>query len=146
MEHRVKANDGYYRIYNDETQSSVYEHRLVYERMIGKIPEGFHIHHIDGNRGNNDISNLMAIDGRIHNSLEMRRIRKMMKEDVTAKMLETRSKHGSCRSMKVKCIETGKIYDSITEASREFEGSRQNIVNALNGRQAKAFGYHWEYV
>lgn len=35
-----------------------YLHRMVYEDANGPIPKGMHIHHIDGDEGNNDISNL----------------------------------------------------------------------------------------
>ena len=33
-------------------------HRVVWEYYKGKIPKGYHIHHIDENTANNDISNL----------------------------------------------------------------------------------------
>lgn len=33
-------------------------HREVYKHHCGEIPEGYHVHHVDGNRSNNDISNL----------------------------------------------------------------------------------------
>jgi hypothetical protein len=36
-------------------------HRLVYEAFVGKIGKGLEIDHIDGNRHNNDISNLRAL-------------------------------------------------------------------------------------
>jgi len=33
-------------------------HREVWESLNGPIPKGFHVHHKDGDRSNNDISNL----------------------------------------------------------------------------------------
>lgn len=33
-------------------------HRAVWEKENGKIPNGYQIHHIDGNKHNNDINNL----------------------------------------------------------------------------------------
>lgn len=39
-----------------------YVHRIVAEAFIGKIPKGYHVHHIDGNRLNNHVSNLQIID------------------------------------------------------------------------------------
>ena len=38
-----------------------YLHRYVWEQVIGPIPEGIHIHHIDGDVTNNDIANLAAV-------------------------------------------------------------------------------------
>ena len=36
-------------------------YRTIWERHNGKIPQGFEIHHIDGNRNNNNISNLLCV-------------------------------------------------------------------------------------
>ena len=33
-------------------------HRAVWEYFHGPIPKGYHIHHMDGNRANNNIENL----------------------------------------------------------------------------------------
>ena len=41
-------------------------HRYVWEQTNGKIPEGYHIHHIDGDKNNNDISNLMMLTSTEH--------------------------------------------------------------------------------
>ena len=35
-----------------------YSHKVAYWKYYGYIPEGFEIHHKDGNKHNNDISNL----------------------------------------------------------------------------------------
>lgn len=37
------------------------EHRIVWEEHYGKIPEGMQIHHIDGDKTNNNISNLQLV-------------------------------------------------------------------------------------
>ncbi len=36
-------------------------HRVVYETFVGKIKSGYEIDHIDGNKHNNDITNLRAV-------------------------------------------------------------------------------------
>ena len=41
-------------------------HRVVWEYYNGKIPKGYHIHHIDGDCTNNNISNLQLIEDRKH--------------------------------------------------------------------------------
>lgn len=41
-------------------------HRYVWEFYHGEIPKGYHIHHIDGDKSNNDISNLKMVEGQRH--------------------------------------------------------------------------------
>ena len=60
---------------------------------------------------------------------------------------ETRRKIGKGNSKKVRCIETGEIFDSVTAASID-KGILSNscISAALHGRYKTSGGYHWEYV
>lgn len=57
---------------------------------------------------------------------------------------------GFCKpKVKVKCVETGIIYESIAEAGRSVgkgKNSKCNIYNACSGRAPSAYGFHWEYV
>ena len=41
-------------------------HVLVAEHFIGKIPKGFHVHHLDDNKQNNIVSNLEIIHPKKH--------------------------------------------------------------------------------
>lgn len=41
-------------------------HRDVWELHNGPIPEGYHIHHIDGDRSNNSLENLALMPGLAH--------------------------------------------------------------------------------
>lgn len=54
-------------------------HRYVWECEVGPIPKGCQIHHIDGNKANNDLSNLaiMTATGhqRLHGQEEARKAR-----------------------------------------------------------------------
>ena len=47
---------------------------------------------------------------------------------------------------KVKCITTGKIYNSIKEAADELGLYHSNIVACCNGRRATCGGLEWEYL
>lgn len=44
-------------------------HRYVWLKYYGSIPKGYHIHHIDGDRRNNKIQNLAALDTKTHRRL-----------------------------------------------------------------------------
>jgi hypothetical protein len=41
-------------------------YRALYEAHKGAIPDGYHIHHVDGNPYNNDIHNLIAVSAEEH--------------------------------------------------------------------------------
>ena len=49
-------------------------HRYVWKHYCGEIPKGFHIHHIDGNKSNNDISNLMLLTSYAHHKLHQNKL------------------------------------------------------------------------
>lgn len=48
------------------TAAPVRLHRAVWEAENGPIPEGYHVHHIDGDTGNNDIGNLECLSAGEH--------------------------------------------------------------------------------
>lgn len=47
-------------------------HRAVWEKHNGKVPDGYHVHHIDGDRSNNSIDNLALMEGHDHLSEHMK--------------------------------------------------------------------------
>lgn len=46
-------------------------HRAVWEYHNGEIPKGYHVHHKDGDTGNNEIENLTLMEGYKHLSEHM---------------------------------------------------------------------------
>ena len=44
-------------------------HREVYRKKHGPIPAGWVVHHVDGNHGNNDLQNLIAMPAPLHASM-----------------------------------------------------------------------------
>lgn len=64
---------GYWRISSSkEGNMGKLLHRLIYEKEHDcTIPEGYVIHHIDGNKTNNDISNLEMLKAGEHNRMHM---------------------------------------------------------------------------
>ena len=51
---------------NSGKRNTLRIHRLVYENFAGEIPKGYHIHHKDGNKQNNMITNLEALSPKEH--------------------------------------------------------------------------------
>lgn len=66
----VMAN-GYIRVRNYEKNKYEYEHRYVWESNYGHIPKGYVIHHIDGDRTNNDINNLEILTKERHDRITL---------------------------------------------------------------------------
>ena len=60
---------GYRRIWTTDENGKrrmAMEHRVIWESFYGPIQEGLQIHHKDGNKLNNDISNLEILDALHH--------------------------------------------------------------------------------
>lgn len=53
-------------------KTTILMHRYVWEYYNCPIPKGYHVHHKDGNRANNDISNLELLKGTVHEKLHGR--------------------------------------------------------------------------
>ena len=59
----------YYQRHEKWKEPPVFLHRKIYEDNFGPIPEGFHIHHIDGNPDNNSPDNLAALPASAHGKI-----------------------------------------------------------------------------
>lgn len=57
--------NGYYAT-NSKGRKSTYLHRAIWEFHFGPIPARHHIHHIDHDSQNNDISNLQCLPAKVH--------------------------------------------------------------------------------
>lgn len=66
----------------------------------------------------------------------------------TEQIQELRLLDGVCKAAKrkVRCIETGHIYESITAAAKANNCSQAAVSAVLSGRLKAVKGYHWEYV
>lgn len=64
---RYISYDGYWILTARSKQ--LREHRVVYEKAFGPIPKGYVIHHINHNKLDNSLSNLMAMSRSEHNKI-----------------------------------------------------------------------------
>ena len=55
-------------------------HIYIYEKFNGKIPKGMQVHHIDHNKDNNDISNLILLTRQEHNKIHYEEMTQEEKE------------------------------------------------------------------
>ena len=49
-------------------------------------------------------------------------------------------------SKKIKCIDTNKVFNSVSEASREYKIPAGNISKCCNGQRKIAGGYRWIFI
>ena len=110
-------------------------HRYVWIKERGAIPTGYHIHHINGDILDNRIENLKCLSSSDHSKLHDKegRLEKRVRASVES------------IKKKVKCIETGIVYDSLKEAAEKTGNSSTNISAVLKGNQKTTKKTHWEY-
>ena len=104
-------------------------HRLVlsiFNPIVGM--ENMEVNHKDENKLNNSLDNLEWVT-----SLENCNY-------------GTRNSKLGVRAIKILCIETGVVYESMIMASKLTGTCYSGISNYLHGRQNKAGGYNWEVI
>lgn len=115
-------------------------HRLVYETFLGSIPKNFDVHHLDGDKQNNTLNNLIALSKRDHLLIETssypKRIMGMYKYN------KSRRKHIIQLSLDREYIAE---YLGIEEASMATGVCARNIAQVINHEQGRtqAGGFIW---
>lgn len=109
-------------------------HRLVAETFIPNPDNLSEVNHIDENKLNNEVNNLEWCTHK-YNTNHGTRIERIS---------ETQRNRKDC-SKPVMCIETGIVYPSINEASRQTGADRNTIADVCKGKLKTARGYHWKY-
>ena len=126
---------------NSKKKSTCYVHRLVAQAFIPNTNNLPQVNHKDGNKQNNSIDNLEWIS---------------VKNNIIHSIKILNNDHAKSLKHRVKCIETGVIYKSISEASILTNISRRGIGDAaVNKIRCKngyswqvqtAGGYHWKFI
>lgn len=110
---QYKMPNGYYQVQlsKNDMREKKYVHRLVADNFIENSNGLSDVNHIDGNKSNNEVSNLEWCSHR----------------DNQKHMIEN---HMTKKAIPVICKETNKIYHSMSEAERET-GIDRHIIKKL---------------
>lgn len=115
-------------LYKKGTHKNQLVHRLVAFAFIDNFnKQKTEVNHKNGNKTDNTVSNLEWVT-RQENLIHSYTVLKNGKIPI-----------------KVKCIETDKVYSSCYEASRENNCWHTKIVACCKGKRKTTGGYHWEY-
>ena len=118
-------NNGYYKIASStEGNLGKYLHRLIWEKAWGKIPKDWVIHHLDGNKQNNKVSNLEWCTNS-YNLIYSK-----------GKKVAQYTKEG----------EFIKDFNCVADASRECNIPTTNISKCCKGKRYSAGNFIWRYV
>lgn len=129
------ARDGYLQVglYTNGRKTRKYVHRLVAEAFIPNLKNSPQVNHKDEVKTNNCVENLEWCDAKYNLNFG----------DHNERSAKGRTNHPNM-SHPVLCLETGEIFPSTHEASRQTGVSRGNISSCLNGKRKTAGGFHWQ--
>lgn len=125
----------YYKLVKNKKRVGILAHRLVAEAFLPNPQNLPCVNHKDEVRDNNCIDNLEWCSYSYNNSYGT----------CMSRRCET-LKNTSPLRKPIICIETGVMYQSISEAYRCTSIHFQNISKVLHGKREKAGGYHWKYI
>lgn len=121
-------------------------HRLVASAFVGgQTEDRSHVDHIDGNKENNDAENLRWCSNRENHNFELARQRGS-KGQKNSRICRDRLERIHRENQKpVMCVESKRIYASMTEAAKDLGVTKQAVKAAIDGHW-KCRGFHFVFV
>lgn len=124
-------------------------HVLVASAFIGQIPSGWHVHHMDGNKQNNAVTNLKIVHPKKHR-LETKRAHPQIVDGMV-----NYNRYVRTRSVRQYTMDGDLLasYPNAMEASRATGVCKRNILQVASGTpynakgktRKQAGGYVWRF-
>ena len=140
----VRDRNGYLAVdlYKDSERSTKRVHRLVAEAFVPNPDNKPEVNHKDGNKRNNDASNLEWVTSKEN-------CRHAWDNGLMSPSYGMRGKanpNAGRKSKPFRIIETGEVFDTLYDCEKAINGNNRHINDCLRGRQKQHRGYHFEYV
>lgn len=126
-------------LYHQGVCKSLTVHRLVATAFVPNPSGKEQVNHINGNKADNRAENLEWAT-QSENQLHRYRILKKIKTTWNTEAANNASRKA------VRCIESGTVYRSVTEAAVANGLCKSGISNCVTGRSKMCGGRRWEYV
>lgn len=110
-------------------------HRLVAQAFIPNPENKPQVNHINCIKTDNNITNLEWCNN--------------SENQIHAFKNGLQTSNGGRKKRKVRCIETGKVFNMVNEAARfisKEKDCRSSIIRSCKYGKIKAYGYNWEYI
>lgn len=128
---------------NEHGVKKFYVHRLVAQAFVENPDRKEQVNHIDGDKSNNLASNL---EWATQSENQLHRFHVLGKGVPPGHMEKLQDIARKYTSVKVRCVETGEIFQSQSDAAKSL-GLHICTINAcVSGRNKTAGGFHWERV
>lgn len=121
-------------------------------------PLSLQLHHINGDKTDNRLTNLTFVCPNCHSQTETYTSRNYATKNVCSscgRVIQNKTPGAMCatcrrihsgKKIKVRCVETGEIFNSLVEVGNKFKTSPSSVGKCLKGKRATALGYHWEKI